>query len=306
MSHVVLLWGAQWFDKNPFAYNQAIVNAKGPYELFSRNYVYWGKFFREHFKDGTSKILEDLGEAYEPRGGKRLCDELNDQIKKESPVYLYLINQWFFDQPLTIAQVKGAFYTFEELPPLDDDGRPACAHIPHYYFLYEKPVADCQTCRSPQQSCKLRFSCNFWFQVTRFYPVPHVRIRQVLYNLVYGDDTIGKPNKPFDPTGAALYPIRVEQTEFVEFFPKSSPKQQFFERQLSKIPLVLRDVARHRLEYLVASKCLKDLRVLPGLRLEALKGDRKGQHSIRINKKWRICFVWWEGTASEIELCDYH
>jgi len=321
MSHLVLLWGAQWFDKNPFPYNKDIIRKEDDYSEFSKGYVYWGKFFREYDKDGGSTMLEPLGEAYGKPGGQHLCDELNEQINKgKSPVYLYLINQWFFDQPLTIAQVKRAFYTPEGLPPADDDGRPACAHIPHYYFhpkrkeaqcgdhhLYEKPLADCHACRSTQDRCKLRFSCNFWFQVTGFYPVPQVRIRQVLYNLVYGDNVIGELGKPFDPTGAALYPIRVEQKVSVDFFLEASPKEQLpHHRQLSRTPAALRDVARKKLEYLRDARHLKDLRVLPGLRLEALKGDRKGQHSIRINKQWRICFVWWEGTAYEIEICDYH
>jgi toxin HigB-1 len=51
---------------------------------------------------------------------------------------------------------------------------------------------------------------------------------------------------------------------------------------------------------------LDDLRVFPGHRLEALKGNRKGQYSIRINDQWRICFVWSDGDAYEVEICDYH
>jgi proteic killer suppression protein len=51
---------------------------------------------------------------------------------------------------------------------------------------------------------------------------------------------------------------------------------------------------------------LNDLRVPPANRLEALKGDRKGQHSIRINRRWRICFVWREGGPSDVEIVDYH
>ena len=51
---------------------------------------------------------------------------------------------------------------------------------------------------------------------------------------------------------------------------------------------------------------LEDLRVPPGNRLEALKGSRAGQHSIRVNDQWRICFVWREGDAYDVEFCDYH
>lgn len=55
-----------------------------------------------------------------------------------------------------------------------------------------------------------------------------------------------------------------------------------------------------------AAQRLDDLRVPPGNRLEALSGDRKGQHSIRINDQWRICFVWREGGAERVEIVDYH
>jgi len=51
---------------------------------------------------------------------------------------------------------------------------------------------------------------------------------------------------------------------------------------------------------------LDDLRVPPGNRLEALSGDRKGQHSICINQQWRLCFVWSEAGATEVEIVDYH
>ena len=51
---------------------------------------------------------------------------------------------------------------------------------------------------------------------------------------------------------------------------------------------------------------VEDLRVPPGNRLEALTGDRKGQHSIRINDQWRVCFVWTEGDATNVEIIDYH
>ncbi len=51
---------------------------------------------------------------------------------------------------------------------------------------------------------------------------------------------------------------------------------------------------------------LDDLRVPPGNRLEALSGDRAGQHSVRVNDQWRICFVWKDGDAHDVEFCDYH
>jgi toxin HigB-1 len=64
--------------------------------------------------------------------------------------------------------------------------------------------------------------------------------------------------------------------------------------------------ARRKLLYLNAAKRLEDLRVPPGNRLEALKGERKGQHAIRINDQWRICFRWHDGEALDVEMVDYH
>jgi toxin HigB-1 len=63
--------------------------------------------------------------------------------------------------------------------------------------------------------------------------------------------------------------------------------------------------ARRKLEMLNAAGRLDDLRVPPGNRLEALKGDRRGQHSIRINDQWRLCFNWNDG-AENVEIADYH
>ncbi len=64
--------------------------------------------------------------------------------------------------------------------------------------------------------------------------------------------------------------------------------------------------ALEKLKYLDAAATLGDLSVSPGNQLEALKGDRKGQHSIRINQQWRVCFVWKEGEALDAEIVDYH
>ena len=65
-------------------------------------------------------------------------------------------------------------------------------------------------------------------------------------------------------------------------------------------------VARRKLFYLHRARSLHDLRVPPGNRLEALRGDREGQHSIRISDRWRICFVWANGDAYDVEIVDYH
>lgn len=73
-----------------------------------------------------------------------------------------------------------------------------------------------------------------------------------------------------------------------------------------KLPKDIQAVARRKLRMLNNARLLKDLRVPPANRLEALRGARKGQHSIRINDQWRICFVWKNGDADEVEIVDYH
>jgi toxin HigB-1 len=65
-------------------------------------------------------------------------------------------------------------------------------------------------------------------------------------------------------------------------------------------------VARRKLKMLNAATNVTDLRVPPGNRLEALKGDRKGQHSIRVNDQYRVCFCWRNGDAFDVEIVDYH
>jgi proteic killer suppression protein len=67
-----------------------------------------------------------------------------------------------------------------------------------------------------------------------------------------------------------------------------------------------RAVAERKLEMLARAGTLADLRVPPGNRLEALKGNRTGQHSIRITDQWRVCFVWRDGEAWHVEIVDYH
>ena len=73
-----------------------------------------------------------------------------------------------------------------------------------------------------------------------------------------------------------------------------------------RFPPDLQDAALRKLRLLDAASRLDDLKVPPGNRLEALKGDRKGQHSIRMNNQWRICFHWIEGGAEDVEIVDYH
>ena len=68
----------------------------------------------------------------------------------------------------------------------------------------------------------------------------------------------------------------------------------------------IENVARRKLRQLEIANRIEDLRVPPGNRLEALKGDRSGQYSIRINDQWRICFYWSHSGADDVEIVDYH
>lgn len=68
----------------------------------------------------------------------------------------------------------------------------------------------------------------------------------------------------------------------------------------------IKTVAERKLAQLEAAVSLESLRAPPGNRLEALKGDRDGQHSIRINDQWRLCFVWTAQGPSQVEIVDYH
>ena len=83
--------------------------------------------------------------------------------------------------------------------------------------------------------------------------------------------------------------------------------ERFWDGNASRrLPLDIRRVAQRKLELIDAAVRLDDLRVPPGNRLEALSGGRRGQHSIRINQQWRVCFRWVDGGAEDVEICDYH
>ena len=73
-----------------------------------------------------------------------------------------------------------------------------------------------------------------------------------------------------------------------------------------KLPLDVQRIAQRKLAILDAAESLQDLRVPPGNRLARLSGDREGQHSIRINDQWRLCFRWRDGDAHDVEIVDYH
>lgn len=82
--------------------------------------------------------------------------------------------------------------------------------------------------------------------------------------------------------------------------------ERLYRRQRSKRFLAIERVAQRKLRQLDSAEELRDLMAPPGNRLEALHGDRKGQHSIPINEQWRICFIWRDGDAWDAEIVDYH
>jgi toxin HigB-1 len=88
---------------------------------------------------------------------------------------------------------------------------------------------------------------------------------------------------------------------------KDAATEALFDGDVGKgFPADLVKIARRKLRYLHAAQTLDDLRVPPGNRLEALKGDRAGQRSIRVNDQFRICFVWTSAGPEDVEFTDYH
>lgn len=83
--------------------------------------------------------------------------------------------------------------------------------------------------------------------------------------------------------------------------------ERLFRREpVKKLGAGVQRAALRKLRMIDAAMILDDLRVPPGNRLEKLRGDREGQHSIRINQQWRVCFRWRAGNAYEVEIVDYH
>ena len=92
----------------------------------------------------------------------------------------------------------------------------------------------------------------------------------------------------------------------IKTFADKATQQIFIIGKSKRLPSDLIKKAIRRLEYIHYSTTLNDLKVPPNNRLHALKGDRKGQHSISINEQWRICFRFAEGDAYDVEITDYH
>lgn len=92
----------------------------------------------------------------------------------------------------------------------------------------------------------------------------------------------------------------------IDSFKDNETKKIWNEIYSKRFPKDVQRIGLRKLILIHRSKDVNDLRVPPGNRLEQLTGNRKGQYSIRINAQWRICFVWNNGVASEVEITDYH
>ena len=113
-------------------------------------------------------------------------------------------------------------------------------------------------------------------------------------------------NIPFQPkSGLTLvtpcvimeYMIKSFNCKYTEALSKGKPVERFVN---------IATVARRKIRQLEIANQLEDLRIPPGNHLEALKAGRSGQHSIRINDQWRVCFCWTDGGAENVEIVDYH
>ena len=92
----------------------------------------------------------------------------------------------------------------------------------------------------------------------------------------------------------------------IESFSCAETEKIWHRQNSRKLPHDIQRIARRKLLMIDAASDLNSLRIPPGNRLEALKGGRSGQHSIRINDQWRICFEWQNGHAIHVEIVDYH
>lgn len=92
----------------------------------------------------------------------------------------------------------------------------------------------------------------------------------------------------------------------IRSFGNKDTERIWHEQYVKRVDRVVQRATLRKLELIHAAKDVEDLRIPPGNRLEQLAGDRRGQRSIRVNAQWRICFVWREGGAEDVELVDYH
>lgn len=92
----------------------------------------------------------------------------------------------------------------------------------------------------------------------------------------------------------------------IRSFGSKDTERIWHEQYVRRVDRTVQRATLRKLELIHAAMDVEDLRVPPGNRLERLVGDRRGQHSIRVNAQWRLCFVWREGGADNVELVDYH
>jgi proteic killer suppression protein len=92
----------------------------------------------------------------------------------------------------------------------------------------------------------------------------------------------------------------------IRSFASRETERLYLREPVRKLPHDIVRRARMKLEILGAAERLEDLRIPPSNRLEKLTADREGQYSIRVNDQWRICFIWRDGDAYEVEIVDYH
>lgn len=92
----------------------------------------------------------------------------------------------------------------------------------------------------------------------------------------------------------------------IRLFGSKDTERIWHEQSVNRVDRTLQRAALRKLELIHAANDVEDLKIPPGNRLEQLLGDRRGQHRIRVNAQWRICFVWREGGADDVELVDYH
>ena len=107
-------------------------------------------------------------------------------------------------------------------------------------------------------------------------------------------------------TLAHINAMRYDGITMIMSFRDEESEKVFLRERSRKLPPDVQRIAQRKLVILDAADSLQDLRVPPGNRLESLSGRREGQHSIRVNDRWRVCFRWSDSNAYEVEITDYH
>jgi proteic killer suppression protein len=116
----------------------------------------------------------------------------------------------------------------------------------------------------------------------------------------------GKRQTPDLPECLDRYKQNVYIVPVIKSFRDAGTERIFRRQFVRKLPAEIQERAFRKLMAIDAAERVDDLRLPPSNRLEVLKGDRKGQFSIRINDQWRVCFDWRAGNAEEVEIVDYH